>query len=114
MDDRLLPEHLKWWRFLSEHDHCTNEEPPKQTYSIIKMMKDLVHKDPTRYSINSPEELREFDEISKEICGYAVHCICKGQCKKDCTCMMWEVPCGIMCHPAKKECKNSITKSKWA
>jgi hypothetical protein len=111
MDEGLLLEHLRWWCFLSKHPQCTNEEPPKQTHAIIKMMKEWVNKNPLRYKIESAEQREAFEKACLEICGYAVQCDCKGPCRSRCNCVRWEVPCGIMCHPARKECVNSHIES---
>lgn len=63
--------------------------------------------------MDNKERLDQFDKITDEIFGDAIHCSCDGECN-DYNCARWEVPCSVKCHPNRKDCPNSVAKSKWA
>lgn len=112
MDERQLQQHIKWWHFLSKYKDCTNERRPKQTYAVLSLIKKWVHQNPGQYKMDNKELLDQFDKLTDEICGDAIHCTCDGECN-DCNCARWEVPCGVKCHRKRGSCPNSIGKSKW-
>jgi hypothetical protein len=113
MDDRLLMEHLKWWCFYAENNHCSNETPPKETRSIMDIISNYVHSNPEKYGIRTPEELEDFDSLCERICSFTDKCNCYKGCGKNCPCAKWDIQCGRRCHPkAKSACRNSEHYSK--
>jgi hypothetical protein len=107
MHKRQMRRSMRAWRFCSGNPHCTNEDQPRQTRSILDFFRNQVRTDPAGCGYNDEEGLREFEDDYKKISGDSLVCRCKAGCnKKKCGCFLSTQRCGIRCHGGVGKCDN--------
>jgi hypothetical protein len=96
MQKRQMRNHIESWRWICENGHCTNEEQPRQSRSILDFFKHEVCASSTACGYATPEE---FESDYKWISGVVMRCKCANGCKsKKCGCILHTQRCGMKCH----------------
>lgn len=107
MQKKEMRRSIRAWRYCSENGHCTNEDQPRQTRSILDFFRMQVKADPVACGYIGKDAAAEFNEDWRKIAGESLVCRCKGSCyKRRCGCFNSTQRCGSKCHGGTAMCDN--------
>lgn len=107
MQKKEMRRSMRAWRFCSENGHCTNEDQPRQTRSILDFFRNQLRADPAACGYVGKGGLAEFQDDWRRIAGDSLVCKCKGSCnKRRCGCYVSTQRCGDKCHSGTAKCDN--------